>query len=146
MRFAGIAALGLIATPSPAALHVALSATRAGATNVRVQLTEHTELQCGRPTTGTITVTLPAAVGVPTTLARGAIKLNDAAVAAHIAGHRITFVVPRPTGVICDVIGPGSFTITLTAGAHLRNPSHAGTYRFSLTYNRRTSSSAVRVT
>jgi uncharacterized protein (DUF58 family) len=148
MRLGGIAALGLIAAPLPlpASLHVALSATRAGATNVRVQLTERAELQCGRPTPGTITVTLPTAMGVPATLARGAVRLNGAAVAAHITGHRVSFVVPPPTGVICDVIGPGSFTVTLTSGAHLRNPSSAGSYRYSLTYNRRTITGAARVT
>lgn len=147
MRWGGIAALGLIAAPLPlpASLHVALSATRAGATNVRVQLIERTELQCGRPTAGTITVTLPSAVGVPLTLARGAVRLNGATVGARIAGHRVSFVVPPPTGAICDVIGPGSFTVTFTAGAHLRNPSTAGTYRFMLTYNRRTITGAARV-
>lgn len=135
MRFGGIAALVLIAGPPlqlPAGLHVALSSARHAATHVRLQLVDHTELQCGRPRPGTITVILPAAEGLP---ARPAVRLNGAPVKALVVRHRVSFVVPPPSGVICDVIGPGSFAVTI---ANLRNPARAGAYRFSLMYSGRT--------
>lgn len=148
MRLEGIAALTLIGGPPlhvPAGLHVALSPPRAGATNVRVQLTDRTELQCGKPRPGTIAVTFPEAEGVPSRFGRGAVQLNGSPVAAQVVGHRVSVAVPPPTGVICDVIGPGSLTVTFTASAHLRNPMQAGTYRFELSYSGRTNVATARV-
>ncbi|HEX5449206.1 MAG TPA: hypothetical protein VFW85_04035 [Gaiellaceae bacterium] len=142
MRLGGVAALVSIAGPSlllPASLHVTLTPRTAGAATVRVQLTVHTELQCGRPAPGKITVTLPASERLP---ARPAVRLNNAPVKARVVKHRVSFVVPPPSGVICDVIGPGSFTVTI---AHLHNPSRAGAYRFSLVYGGRTLATTARV-
>lgn len=144
MRLLWLAALGVSAAPVPftGKLQVALTPARAGAANVTVRLRETTELQCGTPRFGPAAIVLPAAAGVPARLPRGTVRLNGAPVTAHVAGHRITFVIPPPVGVICDVIGPGSFTVSL---AHVRNPVRPGEYRFSLVYGKRTLTATARV-
>ena len=63
------------------------------------------ELQCGR--VGQMTAGLPAAMGVRTPIAPGAVLVNGAHPASvRTSGHVVLVTMPPPQGVLCDSIGP----------------------------------------
>ena len=106
-----------------------LSNAHAGARPVALTLAVHTELQCGRLVGGALTVRLPAQERVPATVATAAVLVaGKPAAAVAVAGHTVTISILRPHIVMCDVIGPGTVTITLTRAANLGNPKTAGSY------------------
>jgi hypothetical protein len=137
-RAALVAALAAVVHPSggsfPPSLAVTLSNDRAGARPVVVALALHTELQCGHLFGGTVVVRLPAAERVPTAVpVRSVLIAGAPSRGVSVADHALTVQVPRPTGVMCAVLGPGTAKIVLTRAVGLGNPIRAGSYRISLT-------------
>jgi hypothetical protein len=95
-----------------------------GLVNHRATLTLklHYEMTCGRPGAGPVTVQLPAKMQVLPTLA---VRIGNAPAKATVSGNQVTVQLPRPHGVTCMSIGPGTLTLNL---AGVRNPASAGTY------------------
>jgi hypothetical protein len=91
----------------------------------------HGELQCGKPRGRIFTVRLPAAMNVPDTIVRTGVTFAGS-MPAHVAvkAHVVTVTAPLHTGAICDIVGPGSFSIAFKRDAGLRNPANAGSYAF----------------
>lgn len=115
----------------------ALPAT-AGARPVRLELALRLDLQCGRPGPGPLLVSLPAAAAVPATIPRKAVLVDGAPpLAVFVMGHAVRLALPRPTGVTCDSIGPGTVTVVFTRAADLGNPARPGSYRIGLTLGSR---------
>jgi hypothetical protein len=92
----------------------------------------HTELQCGRFTATSITVSLPASMHVPAAVSKTAVTVaRKVAASVEANGTRVVIHLTPPTsGVICDVIGPGVVPIRFTRLAGLGNPPRAGSYAF----------------
>jgi hypothetical protein len=103
-----------------------------GARPVALTIRLHAELQCGRLSSSSITVSLPAPMHVPSSVSKTAVVV--AGKAPTSVGTRGTHVVIHPApakpGPICDVIGPGVIAIKFTRLAGLGNPLHAGSYTF----------------
>jgi hypothetical protein len=107
----------------------AAAPSRAGARPVTLTLTIEVELQCGRLPRGPILVSLPGAMRLGASLARTAVLLDGKpAAAVTLAGRSIGIGVPRPTGIVCDVMSPGKVAIVFTRAAHVGNPPVAGRY------------------
>jgi hypothetical protein len=113
---------------------VTASPRATGAHAVRLTLILRYEMQCSYPGAGPLVVTFPSAVKLPQRFAAGAVNLAKKPVAAHVSGRRVTVTVPRHKGVLCDLIGPGSLTLTFTRAAKLANPARAGAYSFRATH------------
>jgi hypothetical protein len=110
----------------------------ADARPVRLELALRLDLQCGRPGPGPLLVSLPAAAAVPATIPRRAVLVDGAPpLSAFVTGHVIRLALPRPTGVTCDSIGPGTVTVVFTRAAGLGNPARPGSYRIGLTLGTR---------
>lgn len=111
---------------------------RAGARPVRLELAIRLRLQCGRPGPGPVLVSLPAAVAMPATIARDAVLVDGAPpVSLFVKGHVIRLALPRPVGVTCDSIGPGTVRVVFTRAAGLGNPEQPGSYRIGLSVGTR---------
>ncbi|HVA31904.1 MAG TPA: hypothetical protein VMU58_11610 [Gaiellaceae bacterium] len=118
--------------PVGSAAAVAVPAT-AGAHPVTLTLRARLLMTCGRPGPGPIVVSLPAAERVPRAIARSAVLAGGSApLTVRVAGHTVTLTLPRPPGVTCLVIAPGTLTIVFSRAAGLGNPSAAGTYALSV--------------
>ena len=138
VRAAVLVAIGLAgllggATPAwPASADSAtavLSTDVAGAPAVGLTLRLGYPMQCGSPGPGPVSVTLPAAMTVPQSIARAAV-LVDGKPAVHVArnGRAIVVGLAQPTGIMCDVIAPGTLTIRFRSTVGLGNPRVPGTY------------------
>ena len=114
-------------TPS---MLVTSSPHTARAHKVRLTVTLRYEMQCGYPGAGPLSVTFPSAMKPPRRFASAAVKLNKKSIAATVKGRRVTVTIPPPTGVLCDLRGPGSVTLEFTRAAKLTNPAQPGLYRF----------------
>ena len=91
------------------------------------------EMQCGSPGKGPLTLAFPAQVAVPPVSA--AEVLLDGKPAPAVKPHGSTLVVslpPQPK-IMCDVIGMGTLTVTITKGAGFANPRAPGVYAFPVT-------------
>lgn len=140
MKLAGVATCGAalvlgtgVAAGQPARVQdsvaVTLSTTRAGARSVTVTVSLRTELQCGRLVGGSLVLGLPAEEQVPRTIAAAAVRVGrQASGAVSVRGHALTVTVPRATGVLCDVIGPGRVDVVLTRTANVGNPGRRARY------------------
>ena len=118
-------------TPTPLldTVSATLSSSHAGARPVALTLAIRMEVQCGRLVGGTLAVRLPAQERLPAKVASGAVLVGGKpSGAVAVAGHTLTVSIPRPRGMMCDVIGPGTVTLVLTRAANLGNPKNAGTY------------------
>jgi hypothetical protein len=109
----------------------------ARAHGVRLTVTLRYEMQCGYAGAGPLVVTFPSGLRLPQRLASGAVELAGKPVAATLEGQQVTVTVPRHKGMLCDLMGPGSVTVTFTQGAKLANPSQAGSYSFKASHGRR---------
>ena len=145
---AGSAAACVRTSPSPLAtsLEVALSSAKAGARPVAVTLKVHAELQCGRLTGGALVFRFPAAERLPARMAGGDVKIAGQPVKAVAVHGRDVTITPRPrTGVMCDVIAPGTVPIVLTKPANVGNPAASGLYTVSLVRGRTATSAHFRI-
>jgi hypothetical protein len=124
-----IAPIGILEKSNAIAL---LSDSSAGAQSA-LTLKLHGELQCGRLQSHAFVVHLPAAMTVPDSIARAGATLGGVLpLRVSVKAHAVTLTAPPRRGPICNILGPGWFSIAFKDGAHLANPASAGTYRFSV--------------
>jgi hypothetical protein len=110
------------------ALTIALSSHAAGASPVGIGLRATFEVQCGW-VGPRITVIFPTAERLPARFAPGAVLVNGSRPAAVTrSGQTVSLTIPRPTGVMCDSIGPGTVRVDFTRAAQIGNPRRAGLY------------------
>jgi hypothetical protein len=122
---------------------VGASSLRVGAHPVALTFTFRYEMQCGDPGTGPVVLQLPAAMSVPSTVTKSTVLLNGSAPSSVVVkGSKITVGIPPRSGVMCDVIGPGTLTVVLERSARIGNPKSAGTYVFELSARPGTSGTA----
>lgn len=115
-------------------LTATVSPSRPGARPVTLAVSWSTELQCGRLRGASVVLSLPAAMRVPARIPAATVRIGAArAAAVRVAGRTLTISLPRPTGVTCMVIAPGTAKIVVSSAARLGNPAAAGTYRLSVT-------------
>jgi hypothetical protein len=119
-----------VTTPNNLPTTATLSSTRAGAKPVELTLKVRYEMVCGQPGTGQAIVTLPAEAIVPGRIVPSAVLVDGKiAPSVSVSGHDVSIgMPPRPHGVSCLVVGPGTLTLTLTRAAGIGNPKAAGTY------------------
>lgn len=112
------------------AASAALSSAKAGARPVALTVKVHYEMVCGYPGRGRAVVTLPKAAFVPSRMSASSVLVNGKpAPSVEVTGHDVAVAMPpRPGGVSCLVVGPGTLTMTLTRAAGLGNPKASGTY------------------
>jgi hypothetical protein len=82
----------------------------------------HFEMVCGRPGAGPVKIQLPARMQPMPALA---VRIGATPTQARVSGNTVTVQLPRPSGVSCMSIAPGTLTLNL---AGVRNPATAGTY------------------
>lgn len=132
--------------PLPHTLTAVALPARAGARPMQLTLTERAELQCGRVGPGPIVVTLPAGERWPATIPAAAVSVNGTAPTAVTRdGRAVALTMPRPGGVICDVIGPGTVTVRFRRSALLGNPGKPGLYTVTLKVRGQTQSGRLRI-
>lgn len=132
--------------PLPHALTAVASPQGAGARPVQLTLTGRAELQCGRVGPGPVVVTLPAGERMPATIPAAAVSVNGTTPAAVTRnGRAVSLTLPRPRGVICDVIGPGTVTVSFRRAAALGNPAKPGLYTVTLKVGGQTETGRLRV-
>ena len=91
------------------------------------------EMQCGNPGKGPLTLTFPAQVAVPRVSAADVLLNGKSAPAVTRSGSTLVVSFPPPPTIMCDVIGMGTLTVTITKTAGLANPKKAGLYTFPVT-------------
>jgi hypothetical protein len=124
-------------------ISLAASSLQVGAHPVALTFTFRYEMQCGDPGTGPVVLQFPAAMSVPSRVAKGSVLLNGTAPSSvAVKGAKITVGIPPRSGVMCDVIGPGTLTVVLERSAGIGNPKSAGTYVFELSARPGTSGTA----
>jgi len=129
LALAGGAAGALRTGPGDDWVSATLSSARAGARPVTLKLSIHTALQCGRLVGGALVIRLPAQELVPKAVpARAVLVGGSTSGGVVVSGHTLTVAIPRPSGVLCDVIAPGTVVVRLTRAANLGNPARAGSY------------------
>jgi hypothetical protein len=114
---------------------VSPSSVHAGARRVALVVSLHTELQCGKLRGGSLALTFPAAVRLPRAIAATAIAVQGRRPSSvRLAGRTLSIAMPRPAGMTCMVIGPGTAKIVVFRTAQLGNPARAGTYELGVRY------------
>lgn len=138
LALAGAVALLAAASASAAGggATASLSTTSAGARDVALTIELHdVALQCGRPDARTLTIALPAAMRVPSSIPASSVRVGARApssVATNGSAVEVSLPALSPK-VMCDVIELATLRIQLTAGAGLGNPAKAGRYTFTVT-------------
>jgi hypothetical protein len=79
-------------------------------------------MTCGRPGLGPVTIQLPTKMQALPSLA---VRIGTRPATAKVSGNQVTVPLPRPRGITCTVIAPGTLTLKL---AGVRNPANAGKY------------------
>lgn len=114
------------------ALAITLSTHAAGATPAAVGLRAGYDMQCGWPGPR-IEVVFPAAERLPARISRAAVLVNGKPPAAVArSGNVVSLTIARPSGAMCDVIGPGVVRVVFTRAADIGNPRRAGSYRIAV--------------
>jgi hypothetical protein len=112
-----------------ASLAVEQSSRHAGARPVVLVARMRYEMQCNWPGPGSLVFRFPSAVRLPARIAAGAVLVNGkAATAARPSAGVVSVALPPRKGIMCDLMGPGTVTVTFTRAAAIGNPKHAGSY------------------
>jgi hypothetical protein len=123
-----------------------LSSVHAGARPVALVVSLHTELQCGRLRGGSLALTFPTAARLPRTIAASAIAVQGVQPrSVKLTGRRLSIAIPRPAGMTCMVIGPGTAKIVVSRAAHVGNPGVAGTYKLGVHYGTQTLEATLKI-
>jgi hypothetical protein len=115
-------------------MRVTASPHTARAHAVRLTFTLRYRMRCGYPGGGPLVLTFPSALKLPKRFAAGAVRLARRPIPAKVDGRNATVTIPAPTSTLCNVIAPGSLTLTFTRAATLVNPARTGSYRFRATH------------
>jgi hypothetical protein len=116
-----------------------LSSVHAGARPVALVVSFHTELQCGRLRGSALALTFPAAARLPRTMHASAIAVQGKQPSSvKLANRTLSITMSRPTGVMCNVIAPGTVKILVSRAAQLGNPAAAGAYKLAVHYGTET--------
>ena len=123
-----------------------LSSVHAGARPVALVVSLHTELQCGRLRGGALALTFPAAAQLPRTMHASAIAVQGRRPSSvTLANRTLSITMPPPTGVMCNVIGPGTAKILVARAAQLGNPAAAGAYKLGVRYGTETLEATLKI-
>jgi hypothetical protein len=111
-------------------LAVSLSSHQPNARPVAVALTLHYEMQCNWPGPGSLTIRFPAAMAVPARIAPASVLVGHkvASAVSVSSGDTVTVALPPRPQIMCDLIGPGTLTVSFSRAARLGNPKAAGSY------------------
>lgn len=116
-----------------------LSSAHAGARPVALVVSLHTELQCGKLRGGSLALTFPAAARLPRTIAASAIAVQGVRPSSvRLVRRTLSITMPRPAGMTCMVIGPGTAKILVSRAAQVGNPATAGAYKLGVHYGMQT--------
>ncbi|MEO9177125.1 MAG: hypothetical protein ABI317_16545 [Gaiellales bacterium] len=117
----------MIPTPS---LAVTLSSHAAGARPVAVAIVMHYEMQCNWPGPGVLAIRFPGSMVLPRRLASSAVLVDKRAAsgAVTVAGRTVSVPLPQRPRIMCDLMGPGTLTVSFSRAAKLGNPKAAGSY------------------
>jgi len=119
-------------TPQPA-LQVTQSTKTAGARPVALTVRFQGWLQCQQPIDAPITIVLPPAWKVPSTVAVSSVTVSGRAPAAVTrVRQRISVKPAPPIGLRCDVEIRGPIVVKVEKSANLGNPRKPGRYRIAL--------------
>ena len=124
-----------------------LSNAHAGARPVALVVSLHTELQCGKLRGNALALTFPAAARLPRTMSASAIAVDGKRPSSvKLAGRTLSIAMAPPTGVMCNVIAPGTARIIVSRAAQLGNPATAGTYKLAVRYGTETLNAPLTIT
>jgi hypothetical protein len=124
-----------------------VSNAHAGARPVALVVSLHTELQCGKLRGGGLALTFPAAVRLPPAIPASMVVVDGTRPrSVKLAQRTLTITMPLPTGVMCNVIGPGTAKIVVSRGALIGNPTAAGTYDLGVRYRTETFQAKLKIT
>jgi hypothetical protein len=116
----------VIPTPS---LAVSLSSHAAGARPVAVSIVMHYEMQCNWPGPGVLTIRFPGSMVLPEQVASSAVLVDKKVVTGvRVSGRTVSVPLPQRPRIMCDLIGPGTVTVSFSRAAKLGNPKAAGSY------------------
>jgi hypothetical protein len=124
-----------------------VSNVHAGARPVALVVSLHTELQCGKLRGGSLALTFPAAAQLPQTVGASAITVQGIQPSSvKLAKRTLSITMPARTGVMCNVIGPGTAKIVLFRTAQLGNPAAAGAYKLGVHVGTQTLQATLKIT
>ena len=123
-----------------------LSSAHAGARPVALVVSLRTELQCGKLRGSSLALTFPAAARLPRTIGASAIAVQGKQPSSvKLANRTLSITLSRPTGVMCNVIGPGTAKIVVSRAAQLGNPATAGAYKLGVHYGTETLQATLKI-
>lgn len=129
---------------SALALTIALSSHAAGA-QVQIAVRATYDMQCGWPGPR-IEVVLPSAERLPARITRTSVLVDGKPPAAVArSGQTVSLTVARPSGAMCDAIGPGVVRVVFTRAANLGNPRRVGRYRLTVRHGNEMMSGAFSI-
>jgi hypothetical protein len=112
-----------------------LSNVHAGARPVALVVSLHTELQCGKLRGSALALTFPASAKLPRTVPASAIAVQGKQPSSvKLVNRTLSMTLPRPIGVMCNVLAPGTAKILLSRAALLGNPASPGVYTLAVQY------------
>lgn len=121
---------------APALALAVLLSTHAAGASVQVTLRATYVMQCGWPGPQ-VRVVFPSAERVPARIPRGSVLVDGKAPASLTrTGSAVSLRIARPSGVMCDAMGPGTVRIEFTRSAHIGNPARAGRYVMRVAHGR----------
>jgi hypothetical protein len=124
-----------------------LSNVHAGARPVALVVSLHTELQCGKLRRNALALVFPAAARLPRTMSASEIAVDGKRPrSVKLTGRTLSITIAPPTGVMCNVIAPGTAKILVSRAAQLGNPAAAGTYKLAVRYGTQTLTAQLRIT
>jgi hypothetical protein len=147
---AAVAGLVLAGAPVPAPLQPSAAITAStyehAARPVALTYKLRYEMQCGNPGVGPLTLAFPAQVAVPSGVSAAEVLLDGKpAPAVARRGSALIVSLPKPPAIMCDVIGMGTLTVTITKGAGFANPKSPGVYAFPVSSDKISASPRLRI-
>jgi 1,6-anhydro-N-acetylmuramate kinase len=134
------------AQPMQPSAAIAASSVRHGAKPVALTYTLRYEMQCGSPGTGVLKLTFPAQVAVPQVPAADVLLDGKTAPAVRRHGSTLQVSLPPQPQIMCDVIGMGTLTVTITKAAGFANPKAPGVYAFPVASEKISATPKLRIT
>jgi hypothetical protein len=138
-------AAGASGGPMQPSAAIAASSYKHGAKPVALTYKLSYEMQCGNPGQGPLTLAFPSQVAVPKVSAADVLLNGMAAPAVRRNGSTLVVSFPAPPAIMCDVIGMGTLTVTITKAAGFANPKAAGLYAFPVTSDKISATPKLRI-